>query len=154
MYYGKHQECIDTLIKHLNLKTATWKDERFASMRFIARCYKNLKRYDEANMWLEKAINEAPYLRDPYVEMMLLQYELQDWDKIIDNGEKALLILKNPKSYINETFSYDETIYDYLSIAYYYKKNKKKALENVLKAIEINPNSERINKNKEFIEEL
>ena len=154
MYYGKYQECIDTLIKHLNLKTATWKDERCASMRFIARCYKYLKRYDEANMWLEKAINEAPYLRDPYVEMIFLQYELQNWDKIIENGEKALKIIKNPKSYINETFSYDETIYDYLSIAYYYKNNKEEALKNVLETLKINPNDERILKNKELILEM
>ena len=64
MYYGRYQECIDTLIKHLNLPKATWKDERCASMRFIARSYKNLNRYEEARMWLEKAIKEAPYLRD------------------------------------------------------------------------------------------
>ena len=55
MYYGKWNESIDTLIKHLNLKTATWADERAASMRFIARCYKNLNRYEEAKLWLEKA---------------------------------------------------------------------------------------------------
>ena len=50
MYYGKWQDCIDTLIKHLNLPTATWKDERCASMRFIARAYKELGQYDEARM--------------------------------------------------------------------------------------------------------
>lgn len=43
MYYGKLNEAIDTLIYHLSLKSATWKDERAASMRFIARCYKYLK---------------------------------------------------------------------------------------------------------------
>ena len=48
MYYGRWNECIDTLINHLNLPSATWKDERSASMRFIARSYINLKRYDEA----------------------------------------------------------------------------------------------------------
>ena len=44
MYYGKWNECIDTLLKHLNLESATWKDERSASMRFIARSYMNLGR--------------------------------------------------------------------------------------------------------------
>ena len=44
MFYGKWNEAIDTLIKHLNLPKAVWKDERCASMRFIARCYSNLKR--------------------------------------------------------------------------------------------------------------
>ena len=33
-------------------------------MRFIGRCYKNLNRFDEAKLWYEKAILEAPYLRD------------------------------------------------------------------------------------------
>ena len=46
MYYKRYNEAIDTLLKHLKLKRATWKDERCASMRFIARCYKGLKRYD------------------------------------------------------------------------------------------------------------
>ena len=59
MYYGKWDQAIDTLIKHLNLKSATWKDERAASMRFISRCYIALRRYDEARMWLDKAIREA-----------------------------------------------------------------------------------------------
>lgn len=48
MYYKMWNKSIDTLIKYLNLKSAIRKDERCASIRFIARDYKNLKRYDEA----------------------------------------------------------------------------------------------------------
>lgn len=151
MYYGRYNDSIDTLIKHLKLKSATWKDERCASMRFIARCYKNLNRFDEANMWLEKAIIEAPYLRDPYVEMMILQYELENYDKVISNGLLALTINNNPKTYINEPFTYDETVYDLLSIAYFFKKNKEESLKYIDKALEINPYNERILKNKEII---
>ena len=73
MYYGKYNEAIDTLIKHLKLPRATWKDERCASMRFIARCYVALERYDEADMWLNKAIIEAPHLRDPLIEKAYLE---------------------------------------------------------------------------------
>lgn len=82
MYYGKWNESIDTLIKHLKLPTATWKDERCASMRFIARSYKNLNRIDEARMWLDKAINEAPYLRDPYVERAILEYSQNNFNEV------------------------------------------------------------------------
>ena len=78
MYYGKWNECIDTLIKHLNMKSATWKDERCASMRFIARSYKNLGRIEESRMWLDKAISEAPYLRDPWIEKGILEYETEN----------------------------------------------------------------------------
>ena len=150
MYYHRWNECIDALIKHLHLKSATWKDERCASMRFIARSYINLNRYDEAEMWLLKAINEAPYLRDPYVEMMLLKYKLEDYEGIIKYGEEALKIKKNQKSYINEPFSWNETIYDLLSLAYYYTGNIDKALYYIDIAIKINANDQRLLNNKKI----
>ena len=154
MYYGRYQECIDTLIKHLNLPKATWKDERCASMRFIARSYKNLNRYEEARMWLEKAIKEAPYLRDGYVEMMLLNYLLEEWELIIKYGNEALKILKHPKTYINEPFTFDHTVYDLLSIAYYNLNDYEKSLDNINKALEISPNDERLINNKKIIENM
>lgn len=147
MYYGKWNDAIDTLIKHLKLKSATWSDERCASMRFIARCYKNLQRYDEALMWLEKAIKEAPYLRDPYAEIALLYYSLEDYKMVIYYANKALEINYNPKTYINEIFSYDETLNDILSISYYYENDLNNAIKNANIALEINPNNERIKEN-------
>lgn len=153
MYHKKYNESIDTLIKHLNLKTSTWKDERCASMRYIARCYQNLNRFEEARMWLEKAIKEAPYLREPYVEMMFLNYNLEEWELLIKYSYDALKIKKHNKTYINEPFCYDHTIYDLLSIAYFNLSNYAKALDCVNKAIEISPNIERLKENKKTIED-
>ena len=151
MYYGKWNKSIDTLIKHLKLKSSTWKDERCASMRFIARCYENLSRYDESKMWLDKAINEAPYLRDPYVERAILEYELKNYKEVIKYCNEALKINSHEKTYINEVFSWDNTIYDLLSIAYFYEKEYNLALKNILIAIDMNPKDERLLKNKEII---
>ena len=117
------------LLKHLSLPTALWKDERCASMRFIARCYKNLNRFEEAKMWLNKAIVEAPYLRDPYIELALLYYQLKEWDNVIKYCNQALEIKTHAKSYINEPFSWDHTVYDILSIAYYNLKDYQKSLD-------------------------
>ena len=147
MYYGKWNEAIDTLIKHLSLPSATWNDERCASMRFISRCYKNLKRYDEAKMWLNKAIKEAPYLRDPYVEMALLEYDLNNWDAVKKYCLLALDIKSNPKTYINEVFSWDYTIYDLLSLAYYYDDDISRAIFYLNKALEMDPNNLRLKNN-------
>ena len=152
MYYGKWNKAIDTLIKHLSMKNATWKDERCASMRFIARCYTHLKRYDEAKMWLEKAMHEAPYLRDSFVERALLSYELKEWTDVINYSLEALKIPKSTKTYINEPFSYNHTIYDLLSISYYYLGNYEEALKNINIAISISPNEERLLENKKIIE--
>ena len=152
MYYRKWNKCIDTLIKHLNLKTATWKDERCASMRFISRSYIALKRYDEALMWLDKAINEAPYLRDAYVEKMLLEYQLKHYNEVIKLGKKALKIKQNNMTYINETFTFGETIYDLMSLSYYFTGNKNEGKKYINKALKINPNNVRIVENKKFFD--
>ena len=153
MYYGKWNDAIDTLIKHLKLDSATWIDERAASMRFIARCYTNLKRYDEALMWLDKSIIEAPHLRDGLIEKAILEYDLKNYDEVIHLVKKALLIPINNRTYINEVFSFDETPYDLLSLALYYTDKKEDALLYIDKALNINPNNDRVKNNKKYIEE-
>ena len=151
MYYHKWNKAIDTLIKHLNLKKATWRDERCASMRFIARCYKELHRPLEARMWLDLAIQEAPYLRDVYMEKAILEYTQQNWLEVEKNILKALEIKTHPKTYINEIFSWDNTPYDLLSIAYYYLNQFDKAKEYALMAHNLNPQDKRIINNIELI---
>ena len=153
MYYGKWNEAIDTLIKHLSLPRATWKDERCASMRFISRCYQNLNRIEEARMWLDKAIIEAPYLRDPYMERALLEYKLNNWKEVEKHCLKALEINSHQKSYINEIFSWDYTVYDLLSLSYYYQEKYDEALKYIKLAIEMEPNNERLKNNLELIKE-
>lgn len=122
MYYEKWNEAINTLNKHLNLKSATWKDERAASLRFIARSYKHLQNYHEAKKHYDKAIEEAPYLRDAYVEKALLEYDLKNYLEVEKLCLKALQIKNHQKTYINEPFSWDNTIYDLLAISCYYLK--------------------------------
>ena len=151
MYYKRYNAAIDTLIRHLNLKSATWKDERAASMRFIGRCYSYLERYDEAILWYKKAIKEAPYLRDAYVELALLYYNLNDYNKVIYYTNKALNIKDKNMTYINEIFSWDSTIYDIRSIAFYYMGKYKASLKNINIAITMN-DDERLLNNKKIIE--
>lgn len=151
MYYGRWNEAIDTLIKHLNLKTATWKDERCASMRFISRCYQKLNRINEARMWLDKAILEAPYLRDPYMERALLEYNLKNWSDVEKYCLQALNIKTHQKTYINEIFSWDNTVYDLLSLSSYYLGKFDNAYKYVKIALDMNPNDERIKNNLELI---
>ncbi len=153
MYYGRWQESIDTLKKHLHLKTATWKDERAASMRFIGRCYKNLKNYRACKAWLNKAMEEAPYLRDAYVERALLEYELKNYKNVEKYCLKALRIKNHTKSYINEAFSWDYTIYDLLALANYYLKKYEYAIYFNDIALSYDPNNERLLKNKIYYEQ-
>ena len=147
MYHEKWNEAIDTLIKHLSLKKATWKDERCASMRFIARCYEKLKRYDEAKMWLDKAILESPYLRDPYMERAILEYNLGNYEEVEKYCLLALKINTHEKTYINEVFSWNNTVYDLLSLCYFYKNDLEKAIFYLNIALEMEPDNKRLKNN-------
>lgn len=153
MYYGENEKAIDTLIKHLQLPRATWKDERCASMRFIARCYTRLKRYNEAKLWLKKARDEASYLRDPFIESALLAYQLQEWENVIHYVMKALQIKQHMKTYINEPFSWDATPYDLLSISFYQLDEIEASQTFLLKALKIDPNNERLQNNLTIIKQ-
>ena len=153
MYYKKWNKSIDTLIKHLNLKNAVWKDERCASMRFISRCYQNLGRFDEARMWLDKAIQEAPYLRDPYMEKALLEYRFCNWNEVIKYCLLALTITTHQKTYINEIFSWNNTVYDLLSIGYYELGDYEKSYQFANKALNMDPKDKRIKKNIKIIKQ-
>ena len=110
MYYKMWDKAIDTLIKHLQLPSSVWKDERSASMRFIARCYIELDRFNEAEIWYTKAIDEAPHLRDPLIELAILKSQQKEWKTVYVLCNSALKISNHEKTYINEPFSCEVVI--------------------------------------------
>ncbi len=154
MYYERWNEAIDTLIHHLSLDRAVWKDERCASMRFIGRCYKHLNRSLEAEMWYKKAIDEAPHLKEPYSELALFYYDQGEYTKVIPLLLNTLKIKKGYKSYITEWFSTDFSVYDFLSICYYNTGDYDKALECVNKALEIKEDERVLNNKKLILEKV
>ena len=87
------------------------------------------------------------------MEMALLYYVLNDYDNVINYVNKALNIKDHTKSYINETFSFDYTPYDLLSIAYYNKGEVEASKVFLEKALRIEPNDERLNNNLKIINE-
>lgn len=153
MYYGKYEDAISTLERHLSLESATWKDERCASMRFIARCYMKLNRPREALMWSNLAIKESPYLRDAYMEKALITYELKKFKETEKLCREALKIKKHPKTYINEVFTTDLNIYDILSVVCFYNGKYRSSLRYVKLALELDKDNERLISNKKLIEE-
>lgn len=151
MYYGKYEDAISTLERHLSLESATWKDERCASMRFIARCYMKLNRPREAIMWSNLAIKESPYLRDAYMEKALITYELKKFKETEKLCREALKIKKHPKTYINEVFTTDLNIYDILSVVCFYNGKYRSSLRYVKMALELDKDNERLISNKKLI---
>ncbi len=151
MYYGRYQEAIDTLIKHLSLKRATWRAERCASMRFISRCYINLERRREAEMWLKLAIKEEPKLREGYVELAQLYCDDKRYDEAYQLLKEAFLIKNKEDIYINEAFAWNDYIYELMGIVCYNLGLIPESLYNMEEALNKNPKSERIKNNVSLI---
>ena len=147
MYYGKYNECIDTLIKHLELPTAKWDAERCASMRFISRSYINLGRKKEAEMWLKLAIKEASYLRESYVELAGLYKDNERYEEAYELLKQAFLIKEKAPIYINEAFAWNEYIYELMGIVCYNLKLYPESLMYMEQALEIAPDNEEIKNN-------
>lgn len=153
MFYGDYERAAETLKKHLLMKTALWKDERCASMRYIARCCEATGKADEALLWLLRACAQAPYLREPWMETAAYLYRKKDFYGVIFFVGKALEITDRPVTYITESSYYAESPYDYLSMAYYYLGDNKKALYYAGMALELSPDNERIKNNAAFFSE-
>lgn len=151
MFYGRWDDCIETLIHHLKMPSAVWADERCASMRYIAKAYKAKNDLLSSKEWLFKAIAEAPYLREPYVDMSLLLSELNEWDGVIYFSNCALKIKERPETYICEAEAWGSTPFDLASLGYFYTKQYDKSLVMAERALEFSPENERLKNNIKLI---
>ena len=151
MFHGMYDKSIETLKSHLEMPTATWKDERCASMRFISRCYRFKGQLDKATAWLYRAIAEAPYLREPYAEMAKLAQLQEDWPRIYHMVEAALNITIKPNSYMDEGWCWDSTLYDLGALSCYYLGMYDKSLHFAEIACKMEPGNERLKSNYEII---
>lgn len=153
-FHRRYQDAIVTLIAHLNLKTAVWRDERAASMRYIARSYAQLGQFREAKIWFLRAVAEAPHLREPLVEFAFFLYEQEEWEWVIALCLSAIAIQERPKSYICEAEAWGSLPFDLCSQGYYHTGQYVKALYMAQKALEQEPTVERLQNNVEVLSNL
>ena len=153
MFYNRWFDAIKTFHRHIHCQSATWKDERCASMRFMGRCYEALGLSEEAEYWFLQSIKEAPYLREGYVELASFYILKDNYESAYSLLKKALKIKEKSKSYINEEFAWNDAFYDLLSLAAYYTNHKKESLTYVKKAIKLNPKNTRYQENLSIIKQ-
>lgn len=151
MYRGRWDDCIQMLKRHLAMPSAAWRDERAASMRYIAKAYGKKGDHGQERDWYLKAIAEAPHLREPYMDLAQKLYEEKEWDGVLYFTGCALKIAVRPRTYICEAASWGSLPHDLRSIALYYTGRKEEAYEEAKKALALAPENERIRKNMEFM---
>jgi glycosyltransferase involved in cell wall biosynthesis len=143
-FYGEYQKSTEEFKRHLSLPTATWRPERAASMRYLSKMDDDLQVKEE---WLKKAVREAPNRREAYVDLAALYYSTQSWLACLDSAENALDIIEKPLEYLCEEYAWGYAPYDYAALAAYNLGKTFEALEYGMKAVELNPTDERLQRN-------
>ena len=154
LFRGRWDDCIRTLKRHLAMPTATWRDERAASMRYIAQAYAHKGERQTARNWYLWAIGEAPHLREPYMDLAMLLYEDQAWDGVLYFTGCALSITHRPRSYICEAAPWGRLPHDLRAIAFYHTGRPLQALEEAKKALALSPTDPRLAGNVALLEKL
>lgn len=131
MFAGQYDKAIAQLKRHLSLPTATWADERAASMRYISRCY--ARQHDKTNAvsWALRAVAESGDTREPYLQLARAFFDAGDYAGVLWAASAALKIEERKLSYITEPDAWGAPLHDLLSVAYYqfgqYKKAEQEA---------------------------
>ncbi|MBD5161072.1 MAG: glycosyl transferase family 2 [Oscillibacter sp.] len=152
MFKGRWDDCIRTLKRHLAMPSATWRDERCASMRYIARAYAGKGETAAARDWYLRAVAEAPHLREPYMDLAMLLYERKEWDGVLYFTDCALRITERPRSYICEASSWGSLPYDLQTMAFYHTGRRKEAARAAGSALALEPGNERLQRNLRLLE--
>lgn len=153
-FHGQWDKCIRTLKQHLLLSAATWRDERCASCRYIARAYGEKGNAYDQERYLLFACAEAPHLREPWMELAQFAYARMDWPQLLYACERALKITDRPLTYMTEGACYGVLPYDLLSVACFHLGLKKRAQEAISHALALSPNDERLQNNCKWIEQM
>jgi len=152
--YGKWADAIELFKKHLVLPNATWKPERAARMRFMARCYRELGDHQSAETWYLRACAEIPDRRDAWIELGKLYLELGYYHECNAVAQRALRIPEGERNnwdYISDNYSWNEGPYDLIAISAWKLGRLDEAREFIQKARELAPNDSRIERNYKFL---
>lgn len=153
LFYGRYDDCIRTLKKHIQMPSAVWADEKCASMRYIARAYLEKGQEGEAEGWYARAAAEAPHLREPYLDYARLLYRKNDWEGVAFLTGRALRITDRSLTYISDGDAWGSLPWDLRAIALYYTGRRREALEAAEAALRLSPGDERLENNVKLIRE-
>lgn len=153
MYYGKYQESIAELQRHLKLPSSTWDAERAASMRFIGNCHRALGDLVNAERWYLRSCAEAPGEREPWVKLADLYREQGKFPACYAAADRALAIKDRPASYICEPEAWGAVPHDLASLGAYWSGLKEVSLGHARDAVALDPKDERLQNNVKLIEE-
>lgn len=156
-YYAReltfHRRWIDAVValnKYLDNPNANWANERCYAMRIMAQAYEKLGDRKQAKVWLEKASEEAPNTREPWVELSELCQRMKLWPQSYESAKNALRITNKEAVYTMDPSVWGAKPHDLLALAAYNLEYYEEAVEQGRIACELEPNDRRLARNLEY----
>ena len=152
MFRGRWDEAIRTLREHLAMPAARWRPERAASMRYIARCLLEKGDREGAELWLLRAVWEAPEQREALVALARLMHDQGRWAECERYCRRALDITSRDMSYTTEAEAWGALPWDLLSLACWHQGDARRAADCAREALKLAPDDRRIRDNLALME--
>ena len=156
-YYAReltfHRRWVDAIValhKYLDNPKADWANERCYAMRVMAQAYEALSDVGQAQVWLEKATEEAPNTREPWVELADLARRTDQWQLSYNCATRALTIEDKALVYTMDPSVWGAKPHDLLALAAHNIGLRDEAVEHGAVAAQLAPHDPRLKSNLEF----
>lgn len=146
-FHGYRDEAIAEFKRHLSLRRATWRPERAASMRYLAKL-----EVDERESWLLRAIAEAPDRREAAIELADHYHQQQRWAECYALAKRALAITEKPLEYLCEEFAWGYLPHDLAALSAHFLGLRDQAVIHGRLAMDLNPDDQRLRNNLQHYE--
>lgn len=147
-YHSKWKEVIESAEQMI--KAGGWYLERSASCRAAGEAFMKLNNKEMARDWFVRSVKEAPDQLEAWFSLAQFNYEIQNWQGCWDSAIKVETLTKEKHYLINEDV-WNWKCFDLLSIAGWYLDKKDEAIKYAKKALEANPNEQRVKDNLEWM---
>jgi len=123
MYNGMFDKAIAEFMRHLALPNG-WTAERAQSMRFMARCYRDMGNGRDAEYWYAKAVTEEPTQREAAIELSEYAAQNKEYEICAFAAKSALLCTVKTPIYLTDEKCWGALPYHLLSVGMSNKKNR------------------------------
>jgi len=151
-FYQRWKEAIEALNRYLEMPEATWQNERCYAMRLLGKSYEETGFDSEALKWYRLACAEAPFTREPWVDLSMYCYRRSMWSESLFCATEALGIVDRALVYTCDPAVWTEKPYDLASIASWHLGMKDQAIAYCKEALKLNPDNQRLQDNLKSME--
>jgi glycosyltransferase involved in cell wall biosynthesis len=145
MWANQHEGAVELLQRYLSLPTSIWKEERSEAMRCLARLQP-----DKKMVWLDKARMEAPHRREIWHDLAEELHGQSDWSNLFWASTNGIEKTHRTGSYLDDNHCWGFRLFDLGAIAAWHLNVMDRAVEWEQKALDLDPNNQRLKNNLDF----